>query len=172
MTRSGAIAGRMFTVLIAALCTCLVFAGPASACTAGSGTDDGTAEATADLDYVDDTMIKTLAAPTTLVNTATWLYIDGSAYGGCGLYALVVNGALDHNFDTCQVGWDNQPVTVPLAAGPNTFEIRDIDLTWDTGIYMSVDTDSGIPEDTIVVNGGGPTGKLMWRLNVSALVCL
>ena len=166
-------AGRLLLVVASVCCGSLLLASPASAaCTILAYYDDGSAEATHDHDYFDDTSIKRLImAQRPIVATGATLHMDGTSYGGCGSYVLLVNGAVDHTFGACGF-WQVQPVNPTLLQpGLNTFEVRDTDGTWDTGIFFSVDTNNS-GRSTMIANGIPRTGELMWRLSVSAVACL
>ena len=160
-------ARRLLLVVAGVAAGSLVLAGPAGAVcrlTVASH-DDGSAEATLDLDYNDDearTYFNRPSAPNTFVTGMT-VILSGSAYGGCGRYALYVNDLLDHTFDTCASGWQQQLITGRLADSTVKIEVKDDDGDWTTGIYFDVDTGhNGF--SVMNANGSPQSGELMWRI--------
>lgn len=158
---------RRFMIAVAgALSGVLVLAGPAGAtCIGGIASyDDGSAEATLDLDYGDDYASKTFTAAATVeFTTGMYVVFSASSYGGCGSYALSVNGTYDHSFDTCTPGWQAQPITVALLSPTVSIAVTDIDGTWATGIYFDVDTNNG-GYSYMYANGVNRSGELIWRI--------
>ena len=76
---------------------------------------------------------------------------------------MAVNGIIDHVFSTCAAGWQQQPITVPLASTSVNIALWDVDGTSATGVHFDVDTDhdshSYMYEDGVTVHG-----ELMWSI--------
>lgn len=147
----------------------MLLAGPAGAACqlTVDSYDDGGADTTLDMDYSDDYAYKYFNSPASPGRFITGMdvYLSGSGYGGCGNYQLYVNGAADHTFNTCTVGWQQQRITATVA-GTTTLSIRvaDIDGNWNTGIVWDIDTDFNGSHTTAHANSVYTSGELMWRI--------
>lgn len=173
MNRLFRTARRPLLIVASIVCGSLLLASPANAvCNLAISNDDGTAELSHDHDFIDDKSVKYLyLGQTPIVATGASLYMQGSSYGGCGEYLLLVNGSPDHTFYGCGA-WQVQPVNpLLLTSGLNSFEVTDTDGTWDTGLNFGVDT-SRSGSSVMIANGIAKTGELIWVLSVSAVLCI
>ena len=177
---------RLLPVIGVVTAASLVMATPASACTYQY--DDGGAETTLDLDYTDDVAIKRLDGPKvqTVVlpgGTAPKAELDvyASAYG-CGsgtTNRLLVNGTPVASFNACSVwpsywgsSWASFSFSRELInSGVNSFQIIDVDNSYTSGIFFGVDQNNFHGRSTMSANGISVGGELMWRLDLSGLVC-
>ncbi|HVF04082.1 MAG TPA: hypothetical protein VNA20_04525 [Frankiaceae bacterium] len=157
----------------------MLLAGAADACV--SRYHDNRSNQSADFDYVDDIARKTLDGPLVkdpLAKKAT-LTIEGSAYGCTGTgatFALTLNGATISRFNCSAFGWFEAEFHFEYAllqpgTATNTFALVDLDQTWNTGIYLEVDTNSTWGRSTIYANGTYVPGELIWTLDAPGLVC-